>query len=247
TRHYSRLIEEYPESPYVAPAQFNLALAYKKLGKLDMAQYAYQKYVAAAKPGDAQAQNALWETYQIQRDRKDFDGAVAHVRGLVGAGARARRRVRRVHIPACYDEDFGPDLAEAARLAGMSRKDAIRLHASVDYHVYMLGFLPGFAYMGDVPEPLRMPRIQTPRVKVPARSLGLAFGQTGIYPLESPGGWRLIGVVPVELCDIHKSPPALLAPGDLVRFHPIDRTAFDTLRAEWIAGKGRVEIEETVA
>ena len=77
TRHYSRLIEEYPQSPYVAPAQFNLALAYKKLGKLDMAQYAYQKFVAAAKPGDAQAQNALWETYQIQRDRKDYEGALS--------------------------------------------------------------------------------------------------------------------------------------------------------------------------
>jgi TolA-binding protein len=86
TRHYSRLIEEYPASPYVAPAQFNLALAYKKLGKLDMAQYAYQKYVAAAKPGDAQAQNALWETYQIQRDRKDFDGAVATLETIKNSG-----------------------------------------------------------------------------------------------------------------------------------------------------------------
>lgn len=86
TRHYSRLIEEYPSSPYVPPAQFNLALAYKKLGKLDMAQYAYQKYIAAAKPGDAQAQNALWETYQIQRDRKDYDGAVATLETIKNTG-----------------------------------------------------------------------------------------------------------------------------------------------------------------
>ncbi|MBI5247701.1 MAG: tetratricopeptide repeat protein [Elusimicrobia bacterium] len=86
TRHYSRLIEEYPSSPYVPPAQFNLALAYKKLGKLDMAQYAYQKYVAAAKPGDGQAQNALWETYQIQRDRKDFDGAIATLEQIKNSG-----------------------------------------------------------------------------------------------------------------------------------------------------------------
>jgi len=86
TRHYARLIEEYPASPYVPPAQFNLALAYKKLGKLDMAQYAYQKYVAAAKPGDAQAQNALWETYQIQRDRKDYDGAVSTLDSIKNSG-----------------------------------------------------------------------------------------------------------------------------------------------------------------
>jgi KipI family sensor histidine kinase inhibitor len=177
----------------------------------------------------------------------DFAQAAVKVRGLIGEGAGARRKIRRVHIPACYDEEFGPDLAEAARLAGLSRDDAVRLHASVDYHVYMLGFLPGFAYMGDVPEPLRLPRIQTPRVRVPARSLAIAFGQTGIYPLESPGGWRLIGMVPVELCDIGKSPPALLAPGDRVRFHPVDRAAFDRLRAEWVAGRGTVEIEEDVA
>ena len=176
----------------------------------------------------------------------DFEGAIAHVRGLLGAGADAHRKVRRLHIPACYDPEFGPDLAEVAAHAKMSRDEAMRLHASVDYYAYMLGFLPGFAYMGDVPEALRMPRIQTPRVKVPARSLAIAFGQTGIYPLESPGGWRLIGVVPVEMCDMTKSPPALLKAGDLVRFHPIDRKSFDSIRADWVAGRGKIEIEEIV-
>ena len=99
TRHYARLIEEYPASPYVPPAQFNLALAYKKLGKLDMAQYAYQKYIAAAKPGDAQAQNALWETYQIQRDRKDFEGAVATLEQIKKLGQGRRRIGPRGHVP----------------------------------------------------------------------------------------------------------------------------------------------------
>ena len=176
----------------------------------------------------------------------DFDAAVVKVEALIGAGEARQRKKRRIHMPACYDEDFGPDLAEAAQIAGLSREDAIRLHASVDYHVYMLGFLPGFAYMGDVPEPLNLPRRNTPRVKVPARSLAIAIGQTGIYPLESPGGWWLIGVVPVELCDMAKSPPALLAPGDLVRFHPVDRATFDKIRAEWTAGRGTIEIEENV-
>lgn len=174
----------------------------------------------------------------------DFDGAARALRGLLGAGEGKPRKVRRVHMPACYDEDLGPDLAEVAKRAGISREDAVRLHASVDYHVYMIGFLPGFAYMGDVPELLRLPRRETPRVKVPPRSLAIAFGQTGIYPLESPGGWRLIGVVPVELCDIRKSPPALLVPGDLVRFHPVDRKTFDSIRAEWVAGRGTIQIED---
>ncbi len=174
----------------------------------------------------------------------DFDAAAVKVRALIREGEGRHRKIRRVHMPACYDEDLGPDLAETAKLAGLARDAAARLHASVDYHVYMLGFLPGFAYMGDVPEPLRLPRLPTPRVKVPARSIGIAFGQTGIYPLESPGGWRLIGAVPVDLCDMGKSPPALLAPGDLVRFHPVERARFDAIRAEWAAGRGAVEIEE---
>lgn len=93
TKHYSRLIEEYPQSEFVPPAQFNLALAYKKLGKLDLAQYAYQKYVAAAKPGDAQAANALWETYQIQKDRKDFDGAVATLESIRAQSKDAETQV----------------------------------------------------------------------------------------------------------------------------------------------------------
>jgi len=176
----------------------------------------------------------------------DFAAAVVKVRALIGAGAARHRKVRRVHMPACYDEEFGPDLAEAAQIAGLSREDAARLHASVDYHVYMLGFLPGFAYMGDVPDPLNLPRRKTPRVKVPARSLAIAIGQTGIYPLESPGGWWLIGQVPVELCDMAKSPPALLAPGDLVRFCPVDRATFDAIRAEWTSGRGTVEIEDNI-
>ncbi|MDX6769584.1 MAG: tetratricopeptide repeat protein [Elusimicrobiota bacterium] len=106
TRHYSRLIEEYPQSEFVPPAQFNLALAYKKLGKLDLAQYAYQKYVAAAKPGDAQAQNALWETYQIQKDRKDFDGAVATLENIRAqskdpeTGMEVLYRMTEVHLSA---------------------------------------------------------------------------------------------------------------------------------------------------
>ena len=174
----------------------------------------------------------------------DFAAVAGRVRGMLGAGEGKHRRVRRVHLPACYDEEFGPDLASVAAHAGISRAEAVRLHAAVDYHVYMLGFLPGFAYMGDVPEALRMPRIETPRVKVPARSLAVAFGQTGIYPVESPGGRRLIGVVPVEMFDVGKSPPTLLAPGDRVRFRPVDRKTFDSIRAEWLAGRGTIEIEE---
>lgn len=177
----------------------------------------------------------------------DFDALAARAETLAATAGAVRRRARLVHMPVCYDEDLGPDLAEAAAHAGLSRADAQRLHASVDYHVYMLGFAPGLPYLGDLPEPLRMPRLATPRVRVPARSVGIASALSTIYPLEIPGGWRLIGAVPVELFDLARDPPALLRPGDRVRFRPVARAAFDDLRAGFAAGAGVLEIEEAAS
>lgn len=174
----------------------------------------------------------------------DFDALAARAETLAATAGTVRRRARLVHMPVCYDENLGPDLAEAAAHAGLSRADAARLHASVDYHVYMLGFAPGLPYLGDLPEPLRMPRLATPRVRVPARSVGIASALSTIYPLEIPGGWRLIGAVPAELFDLARDPPALLRPGDRVRFRPVARAAFDDLRAAFAAGAGVLEIEE---
>ncbi|HYG84980.1 MAG TPA: 5-oxoprolinase subunit PxpB [Azospirillum sp.] len=157
------------------------------------------------------------------------------------------RRLRLVHMPACYDEDLAPDLADVAAQTGMTPVEVVRLHGSVDYHVYMLGFLPGFPYMGDLPDSLRLPRLTTPRVRVPPRSIAIANAMTAVYPLESPGGWRLIGAVPVDLFDIGRDPPALLGPGDRVRFEPVERAAFDDLRAAWAAGEGALSVEEVAA
>lgn len=174
----------------------------------------------------------------------DSESVTGHVQGLLEHGGAQRRKARLIRMPVCYDEDLGPDLAEVAVLAGMTRADAARLHASVEYHVYMLGFLPGFPYMGDLPEPLRQPRLKTPRTQVPPRSVAVATALTAIYPLESPGGWRLIGATPVDLFDVRQPSPALLFPGDRVRFQPIDREAFDSMRADWVAGRGRIEMED---
>ncbi|HSC57131.1 MAG TPA: 5-oxoprolinase subunit PxpB, partial [Nitrospira sp.] len=116
--------------------------------------------------------------------------------------------------------------------AKLSAADVIRLHASVLYRVYMLGFSPGFPYLGLVPEPLAMPRLPTPRITVPAGSVGIAGTQTGIYPISTPGGWRLIGRTPIALYRPHSATPFLLNPGDLVRFEPIEQQEFDRLRRE---------------
>lgn len=138
----------------------------------------------------------------------------------------------RHRIPVLYGGEWGPDLEELATFAKLSVADAIRLHASVEYRVYMLGFIPGFPYLGIVPNSLAMPRLATPRALVPSGSVGIAGNQTGIYPAATPGGWRLIGCTPCTLYRPADANPFLLGPGDLVRFEPIGREEFDRLRRE---------------
>lgn len=176
-----------------------------------------------------------------------FADIAARVRALLDGLVIGRQRRRLVHLPVCYDDDCAPDLGEIASLTGLSRAEVIGLHGSVDYHVYMLGFLPGYPYMGDLPERLRLPRLTTPRVRVPPRSVAIANAMTAVYPVESPGGWRLIGAVPVDLFDIRRDAPALLAPGDRVRFTAVPRAAFEDLRAAWVAGDAALTIEEIAA
>ena len=125
-----------------------------------------------------------------------------------------------VVIPVQYGGEVGPDLRDVAALAKMSADEIVARHAGVPYRVFMLGFLPGFAYMGSVDEAMAISRHATPRLKVPAGSVGIAGRQTGIYPRESPGGWRIIGRTWISLFNAHRSPSALLAPGDTVRFVP---------------------------
>ncbi len=139
-------------------------------------------------------------------------------------------RSRTWEIPVVYGGDGGPDLDEVASRAGLTASEAASLHAAQLYQVYMLGFLPGFAYMGDLPEPLRLPRQPTPRARVPAGSVAIAAEMTAIYPLESPGGWHLIGSTPIVLWDIARQDEALLKPGDRVRFVTVSSSGAEELR-----------------
>lgn len=135
-------------------------------------------------------------------------------------------------IPVLYGGEWGPDLEEVAAFAGLRSADTIALHTSMPYRVYMLGFSPGFPYLGPIPERLAMPRRSTPRTKVPAGSVGIADRQTGIYPSATPGGWRLIGRTPIPIYRKTGETPFLLKPGDLVQFKAIDRREFDRLTRE---------------
>ena len=149
-------------------------------------------------------------------------------------------------VPVCYDSAFAPDLAEVAHLTGVTQSEVVALHSAVRYHVYMLGFLPGFPYMGDLPPQLALPRRTDPRLRVPAGTVSIATTLTAIYPYESPGGWHLIGATPIRLFDPVRARPALLEPGDIVQFEPIDPASFASIRKAVDSGNYEVA-NETVA
>jgi inhibitor of KinA len=150
--------------------------------------------------------------------------------------------LRLVQVPVCYGGELGPDLEAVAQRARLSPAEVIRLHAAPAYLVYMLGFTPGFPYLGGMSRALATPRLATPRTHVPAGAVAIGGEQTGIYPIASPGGWRLIGRTPLRLFDPAAPSPFLLAPGDRVRFLPVAREAFDALAADVASGRFRAEV-----
>lgn len=137
---------------------------------------------------------------------------------------------RKVNVPVCYDPSLAPDLIELTETHGISLDELVRLHTERAYRVYMIGFLPGFAYMGSVNERIITPRKNTPRKLVPAGSVGIAGEQTGIYPFDSPGGWQLIGQTPLKIFDATQKEPCYFQPGDEVRFAPISLDEFQKMK-----------------
>jgi inhibitor of KinA len=133
---------------------------------------------------------------------------------------------RKRRIPVCYGGELGPDLEEVAKLHSTSSEEVVRLHSVARYNVYFLGFVPGFAYLGGLPEELATPRLPTPRKKVPAGSVAIGGNQTGVYPRETPGGWRLIGRTAVRLFDTNAPEKSFLQIGDEVQFVPIGKEEF---------------------
>ncbi len=159
---------------------------------------------------------------------------LAAAAGATGAAVPGRRW----RLPACFGGEFGPDLAAVAEEAGITEGAAVELLAGAELRVYMIGFMPGFPYMGGLPDILHRPRLATPRLKVPARSVAIAGAMAAVYPWESPGGWRLLGRTPLRLFDAgNAARPALLAPGDTVRLLPVGKDEYGRLEAEASAGR----------
>ena len=133
-------------------------------------------------------------------------------------------------IPVCYDEDFALDIKIIQKLHQITKEEVINLHSSVRYYTYYIGFMPGFPYLGDVPSQLITPRLPTPRVKIPARSIGIAKNHTCIYPKVSPGGWNIIGQIPFDIFDLQSPKPSLFLPGDEVNFFPVSLSEFQKIK-----------------
>jgi antagonist of KipI len=168
--------------------------------------------------------------------RKKLVERVLDLLGTMGPGGPAEVRKKVIRIPVCYGGEFGPDLDFVAGRNGLSTEEVIRIHSSDPYRVYMLGFSPGFPYLGGMSERIAAPRLEKPRQQVPAGSVGIAGRQTGIYPVDSPGGWRIIGRTPLRLFNPGSSKPFPVSPGDAIRFEPIDAEEFRRLKNADVTG-----------
>ena len=156
---------------------------------------------------------------------------------LIASGLAAGRTTRRVSIPCCYDDpEFAPDLAEVAERSKKTPEQVIAAHLASSFKVYVLGFMPGLAYIAGLDPGLYLPRRSQPRVRVPRSSVAIAMDMTTIYPFESPGGWHLIGRTPLWMFDQRRAEPVFLAPGDSLTFRRVDRKTFDRIAGEVEAG-----------
>ncbi len=156
----------------------------------------------------------------IRTSAKDLENALARIESKVDEASLEKPRV--VYIPTLYGGEYGPDLEFVAEHGGVPADEVVEAHSGIHYLIYMVGFSPGFPYLGGLDERLHTPRLETPRTEIQAGSVGIAGSQTGVYPVASPGGWRLIGRTPLKLFDPGVNPPSLLVAGDYVRFAPLE-------------------------
>lgn len=159
-----------------------------------------------------------------------FGWLETQIRKAIGKSENIGAKLRKtsvIEIPVCYDNEFGFDLEEVSRRAGLRPDEVVDLHSGAKYRVHCVGFIGGFPFLGGLPPKISTPRRENPRKEIPAGSIGIGGKQTGIYSIKSPGGWNIIGRTPLRMFDPQKNPPVLLQTGDRVRFRPITREEFE--------------------
>ncbi|WP_043929775.1 5-oxoprolinase subunit PxpB [Bacillus sp. EB01] len=164
------------------------------------------------------------------KSRLPYDIVCFQLKKLLGKISSSEETLQRtIEIPVCYGGEMGPDLPFVAKHNGLSQEEVIHIHSAGDYTVFMIGFAPGFPFIGGMSEKIAAPRRDNPRIKIPPRTVGIAGKQTGVYPIETPGGWQLIGRTPIELFRSENEPPTLLRAGDKVKFIPISIEEYKSL------------------
>lgn len=160
-----------------------------------------------------------------------YDSLKEKLRAVSSSGTGAAGGVLRLlSVPCLYGGEAGPDLSALSSMTGLPEEEIVRLHSAPDYKIYMLGFLPGFVYLGGLDSRICAPRLSTPRTRIPAGSVGIGGSQTGVYPVDSPGGWRLIGKTPLRFYDPAGDPPILCRAGDRIRFRPVGADEYEAIR-----------------
>lgn len=170
---------------------------------------------------------------QLKRKVSEFDDT------KVSAGAEKKKIIK---VPCCYGARFGSDLHDMEKILGIDKDEIIRIHSSVCYKIYMLGFLPGFVYLGGLDKRIEVPRLSSPRVKINPGSVGIGGNQTGVYPVASPGGWRLIGGTPLDFYDPDREKPILCNAGEYIRFVPIHIDEYYDIRHLVLKGQYEPEV-----
>ncbi|MEQ6120341.1 5-oxoprolinase subunit PxpB [Reichenbachiella sp. MALMAid0571] len=174
---------------------------------------------------------------------KDFQSTTKKLNFFYDSRISNQSDNKRWIIPVCYEEQFGIDLQEISNTLKVSKQEIIDIHSSQPYRVHFIGFLPGFLYLGGLNSKLHCPRRESPRLRITKGSVGIGGSQTGIYPIDSPGGWNIIGGTPIPLFDSSKTRPCFVRPGDTLKFDPIDQLTYDQINQEIEQGNYAPKVE----